>query len=184
MKKIISAFSFALTLVLVQPALANDQYFSVGYEAQAWDIGEDLTVGSLTGKAGYKVAEGIFIEGKLGIGIADDSVSGYDWDGDRLTVTLDPKFMLGAFAVFQKPINESFDLYAKAGLNMLQFDVEYNWPDFGKSSSSETETKFAIGAGMNYFFDEQHGINLELSVPSIGDLGDISAFTIGYIFRM
>lgn len=198
MKKIISAFSFALTLVLVQPALANDQYFSVGYEAQSWDISDsadglhldaEFDVGFLTAKAGYKLAEGVFIEGKLGIGAGDDSstYNNFVRTGDTLVTTLDPKFMLGAFAVFNKDINESFDLYAKAGLNILAYDVEAKYTYLGttgSASSSETETKFAIGAGMNYFFNEQHGVNLELSVPSIGDLGDIGAFTIGYIFRM
>lgn len=194
MKKTLGALGLALSLTAGQQAFANDQYFSVGYEAQRWGkelLGDDFDVGLLTGKAGYKVAEGIYLEGKIGVGITDDTYSESGFYGSSpatYTFTIDPKLMAGVFAVFSKDINESFDLYAKAGINYMSFDLKHSLSVSGLGSDSETfsesETKFAIGAGMNYFFNKQHGVNLELSIPSIGDIGDLGAFTVGYIFRM
>lgn len=184
MKKTLSAFSLALSLIVGQQALANNTYYSAGLEAHKWNLGDGYkyNLSFLTGKAGYQVIEGIYLEGKLGIGATNDSVSGYDEDDYRVTIKVEPKLNLGGFVVFQRPFDENLDAYAKIGLNMLKFDLKGS-SDWASVTFKETETEFAVGAGINYFFNEQHGINLELLVPSMSDFGDVTAFSLGYIYR-
>lgn len=166
MKKTLSiaAVTAALTFTAAPSVLAQEgeTYFGVNYEM--WDVDGGWDVSLLTGKYGYKFSENFAVEGKAGIGIGDDSVG---------VVKLDPKYTLGGFAVGTYPINEQFDIYAKAGLNIFSYDIKVS----GFGSTSETETKFALGAGANYFFDNKQGVNFELFKP----YSDVTTISLGYV---
>jgi len=189
MKKIIStaALSVLLAGTHVTTVVADESlYAGINYEIWSWDDeGAKPKPAYLTGKIGKKFTENFALEGKLGVGLSDDSDSTtYDAFGSTYEVdlTIDPKLYAGVFGVFSNNINDNFEIYAKAGLNYVSFDAEVKIEGFSVKESA-TESKVAIGAGTNFFFNEKSGINLEVLAPSVADLGDITTISFGYIHK-
>lgn len=168
----------------------ESSYFGVNYEAWSVkdDSGEDLGIGKvtwspslLTVKAGINLNESFAIEGKLGLGAGDSSKT-VNFSGYQTKMTVDPKYSFGVYGVGKIPFNEEFELYGKLGLTHFAFDLKASVTGYGEIvNETESETKASIGAGANFFLDENNGINIEWMAPSIGDLGDINTFSVGYI---
>lgn len=80
----------------------------------------------------------------------------------------------GLSAVGYLPMNDEFELFAKAGAfrwrNKLSYSAAGESVDF-----SESGVSFAAGVGANYFFTEEIGLRAEYEViKGVGDKGDFS----------
>lgn len=189
MKKIISTAALGILLAgtHVATAVADDNlYAGVNYEMWSWDDeGAKPKPSYLTGKIGKKLNDGFSVEGKLGVGISDDTdTTTFDILGTthHIDLNIDPKLYAGVFGVFSNDLNDSFEVYAKGGLNYVSFDAKATDRQTGISEKETiSETKVAIGAGANFFFNGKSGINFEILAPSVADLGDMTTISFGYI---
>jgi len=117
-------------------------YVGVGYSmiTVSPDFLPDFDVTSLGVVGGYYFNNYFSVEGRLGMGVGDDTqtVPGF---GD---VTLEMDTMLGVYAVGHLPLSEQFQLYGLAGLTSAS--SKFKSPGFADSSEDETGLSFGVGA--------------------------------------
>lgn len=105
----------------------------------------------LHGRGLYNVNEYVGVGAELGWTSQDDSFEGFSAD-----LTGVPLF---AEAVLHYPNETGFTPYAVGGLGVILWDLDYNFPSVAIDIDNAFATK--LGAGVDYFFDDQFGIALE-----------------------
>jgi len=132
----------ALSANVVAADKTGKAYVGVGYSmvTVSPDLLPDFDVTTLGVRGGYYFNKYFSVEGRLGMGVGDDTqnVPGF---GD---VTLEMDTMLGAYAVGHLPLSEQFQLYGLAGLTSAS--SKFKSPGFADSSEDETGLSFGVGA--------------------------------------
>lgn len=90
---------------LAAPAQAQHTGFTAGAGYTHFD-GDDVAVGGLTGRLGYRFFPYFGVEGEAAIGVNDDAIGGVD-------VELDHAF--GVYGVGYLPVSENVELFGRAG---------------------------------------------------------------------
>lgn len=170
----------ALALLLsCGSAYANERndYAALGYTHYI----DGPSVGLLTAKYGYELRDTFFVEGRLSLGVKDESYN-ESFMGNSYGWKSKVKYLVGVYAVKTMPLNERFELYGKAGLNHISSQVKGYDESFSYSATA-TSTKLAVGGGLNYELSKKSAVNVELFAPSVGDFGDLTEFSVGYLYR-
>ena len=132
----------ALSANVVAADKTGKAYVGVGYSmvTVSPEYISDFDLTTLGVRGGYYFNKYFSVEGRLGLGIGDDTqtISGF---GD---ITLEMDTMLGVYAVGHIPLTDQFALYGLAGLTMA--DSTYKSPGFPDESESETDLSFGVGA--------------------------------------
>ena len=124
------------------PAASAQVYAGVGYTAFQLDVdGEDVNVGAVLGRVGYKSNPFFGLEGEFAIGVQDDD---FDILGQEVSVGLDSEY--GVFAVGWLPIPLVGDLFGRVGY--ADISIEADAAGFG--SVSEDGSGLAYGAGFQF----------------------------------
>ncbi len=119
------------------------------YEYEETNVSEELNPTGFTVRGGYYFADHFAVEGRLGTGINDDSLSG-------LPVDLELDQLMGIYAVGNLPINDAFSLYGLLGFSYVEGTVSAP----GISASSDDDG-FSYGAGVQVKFTPQVAGQLE-----------------------
>lgn len=154
-------------------------YLGVNYEYWHWNkdmtgLGDSFGSSFVAAKVGANLNRYFALEGKLGLGIGDDSTN-----IEGIKVTLDPIFNLAAFGVGKLPLNRHLEVYGKAGVTRMHLDIKENIGGVSDKYNLK-ETKFSAGIGANLMFNPYQGINFELLAPSVADIGDLTSVSAGY----
>ncbi len=121
------------------PVAAHAQegfYAGLGYTNFSDD---DVDVGAITARGGYRFHPNFAVEGEVSVGVDDD-------DG----VELDNSFALYGVGVL--PIGDQFELFARLG---------YHNTEVSFGPLSESEDGFAGGVGGQWNFHDRFGVRLE-----------------------
>lgn len=171
----------AATLALM-PFLANSaplqqgtSYAGVNYALLNYseDGFPDAEPTALVGKLGYYMVDQIAVEGRLGIGMTDDTIT-VDVDDGPVQATLDIDRMFGLYLVGNLPLSEQASLYALVGFT----DFKGTGTVLGQSFSM-TDSGFTYGFGANLYASPQFGINAEYT-QYLDETGySLSAVSIG-----
>lgn len=125
---------------IAAPAASAQIYGGAGYTVFQADVnGEDVNVGALMGRVGFKTSPFLGVEGEFSIGVQDDDI---DVLGQTVSAGLDSEY--GVFAVGWLPIPLVGDLFGRVGYANLS--VEADAPGLG--SVSEDGSGLAYGAGV------------------------------------
>lgn len=141
MKRTLLAAVGALGAVaLVAPAASAQAYAGAGATIFTADVnGQDVSLGAILGRAGFKTNTFFGVEGEFAIGIQDDS---FDVFGQEVSVGLDSEY--GVFAVGWLPIPLVGDLFGRVGYADLSIGAGAG----ALGSVSEDGAGLAYGAGI------------------------------------
>jgi hypothetical protein len=102
------------------------------FEADYGPAGEDLSLGAITGRAGYEFNSFVAVEGEFAVGVDDDSymplglppsVPGFD-----VNVSLESE--VGAFVVGRLPVPVIGDLFGRIGYANISLEAASTSPFF------------------------------------------------------
>lgn len=143
-------------------------------------IPEDFSPTGLIGRLGSNINENFSIEGRLGFGLSDDTMTASDGvDTVSLSVELDT--LIGVYGVGHIMLNESSSVYGLIGFTKVDGTVSgsISGSQSGSASSSEDESGLSYGLGA----DIGVGKNLALNIEYIQYLDesklDLSAIALG-----
>lgn len=144
MKKLFFVFA-----VIAFSAQAQDKnYISVGYGQAAYEAyGGRWVPTILRLTAGTNLMDNLAIEGMLATGIRKSNVSG---------IGVEVQNMVGLYAKPFIKMNENFEAYGRVGMLRTTLDASASGV-----STSETESSFSYGAGIQFNPDSRGGIFLD-----------------------
>jgi opacity protein-like surface antigen len=134
----------------------------------------------LVGRLGNNINENFSIEGRLGFGLSDDTITATDGvDTASLSIELDT--LIGVYGVGHIMLNESSSIYGLVGFTKVDGTVSASTSGSvtGSGSSSEDESGLSYGVGA----DIGVGKNLALNIEYIEYLNeselDLKAISLG-----
>ena len=141
MKKLL----FILSIVTFSAQAQDKSYFSVGYGQAAYEaFGGRWVPTILRFTVGTNVMDNLAIEGMVATGVRESKVSG---------INIEVQKMVGLYAKPFIKMNENFEAYGRVG--MLRTTVDASASGI---STSETDSSFSYGAGIQYNPDSRGGI--------------------------
>jgi len=155
--------------------------------------GPDFDLSALGVRGGYYFNKYFSVEGRLAIGVGDDSmtdtvdVPGFGTYTGTLTVSLD--YSLGVYAVGHIPLTERFQLYGLAGFTQHSVNLELCVPPFGCEDDSYDDSDLSFGVGAE--FDMTKNLSLGVEYVSYFTDGEIEGdkydadglgITLNYLF--
>ncbi len=167
MKKTILALTFAA----ISPLAFANGYVGGSYsffDYAADDLGSDLSIGALSVNGGYQFHEYLAVEGRVGVGIGDDTLDG---------ATLEMDHYLGAYVKAGMPIH-NFYPYALLGMTYMELTVSG-----AEGSFSDSESDLSYGIGLDYYLNNQISLNAEYANMYDKDGVKIDGFTIGAAYH-
>ncbi|NOG32917.1 porin family protein [Halomonas sp. TBZ9] len=131
-------------------AFANDagELYAGGQFAQAELDGADVKPSAAVGRLGYFVVDNFAVEGRLGVGVGDDSALGRDVEIDSVA---------GLYGVGHLPLGDIIaSVYAVAGFSRGEATVSTPM-----ASISVDDTSFSYGVGLQAKFAPTFSGNVE-----------------------
>lgn len=116
--------------------------------------GPDL--GALTGRVGVGFGQNFAVEGEASLGVKDSR--GVELDNQ-----------LGLFGVGKLPINDRFDIFARAGVSRTEV------------SPGGDQDGFAYGVGANMYFTDKDGVRLDVTRHDYA--GKLDSASVSYVRR-
>lgn len=143
----VALFSILPTVLMAGPMTEGSSYGGVSFSQLTYDedgVSDDPKLTALTGRFGYFVANQIAIEGRLGFGLSDDTVTVNDF-GQTVDVDFEIDRLFGIYAVGHLPLSNTASLYAVLGFT----DIKATFSAEGLSFSG-TDSGFSYGAGAEF----------------------------------
>ena len=151
------AFALAVSAAaLVAPGLAHAQegaYVGLGYTQ--FD-GDDVSVGGVTGRVGYRFHPNFAAEAEASFGVDDD-------DGVELDNSV------GVYGVGILPVSQQFDLFGRVGYHSSESNVA-------------EEDGVAFGGGAQFNVNERFGVRAEYT-RLVGDDDAVDTFGASAVFK-
>lgn len=165
--KTLLAAAAAVALLGAASAASAENYASIGYSQLS---GDDVDLGSVTGRLGMNVNQWFGVEGEVSLGVKDDTVSGTP------AVNVKLKDQAGLFAVGRWPVGEGFNVLARVGYATTKIKASS-----GSTSNSDNEDGVAYGVGAQYDMGA-NGVRLDYTKFDFGSgNGDADAWTLSYV---
>ena len=174
------AAAVALSTNSVFAGTAGTKYVGVGYGIATYSedaISEEFNPTALVGVLGANVTDNFSIEGRLGIGMQDDTVNVAGIADFKLGLDS----LIGVYGVGHINLNESSSVYGLLGISRIEGTISIpDFPEFGSSSDDDTGLSYGIGVDIGV------GKNVALNIEYVQYLNksdfDISAIGFGVKF--
>lgn len=145
----LAAALLASAAIVATPAVAQEGFnASLGYTH--YD-GDDIDVGGVTGRLGYRFHPNFGVEGEATFGTNSDDV---DVLGTNVNVELDNAY--GIYGVGYLPVSQNVDLFARAGWAQVEASGSA-----GPLTASIEEEGVGYGGGVQWRFGERVGLRAE-----------------------
>ena len=165
MKLLIAAAAAATALALAAPASAST-YINVGYGMT--DV-EDVNLGAIGARFGWRSAGPLGIEGEAAFGIDDDEVSG-------VKVELSSQFAV--YGTATAAVSDNVEVFARIGYGTTDLKASA-----GSISASGSDESFNYGVGGQIFFSGDNAIRADYTRMDFSDGGDADVWSISYVRR-
>ncbi|MCP1727417.1 opacity protein-like surface antigen [Natronospira proteinivora] len=190
MKNVVSSrivcFALLVSLAIASPSIAmgssidhGTSYGGVHFSQLAYDedgVSNDANPTLLTGRLGHFFANQVAIEGRLGLGLSDDTVRIDDF-GLAVDVDMELDRLFGVYAVGHFPLGQSASIYGLFGFT----DAKATFSTNG-FSDSDTDSGFSYGFGVDIYSSDQFGLNIEYTQYLDESGYDLSALSLGVKF--
>ncbi len=137
---------------LTEGAYAGIQYAL--FDLSADGISESFGPTGLIGRAGSNLNQYVSIEGRLGIGLSDDTITVTD-GVTTASVTVELDTLIGLYGAGRVPLGKSSSLYALVGLTQVNATVSAPaaGPGFAPVSDDEADVSYGIGADIGILYN-------------------------------
>lgn len=160
---------------LTPGAYAGIQYASTDFSFEG--VPKDLSPTALVGRAGSNFNQYVSIEGRLGIGLSDDTVTSAT---ESLSIEIDT--LIGLYGIGRLPLGKSSSLYALVGLTQVDATTSTSMTGFGSSSFSDDESDLSYGVGADIGIQYNLWVNVEYVQYLDKSDVEVSAIAIGMRF--
>ena len=164
---------------LTQGAYAGIQYAAVDFSFE--DISEDFNPTALIGRAGSNINKYVSIEGRLGFGLSDDTITATDGT-TTASVSIDLDTLIGVYGVGHVPLGKSSSIYALVGFTQVDATASASATGFGSASLSDDESDLSYGIGADISILYNVAVNVEYVQYLDKSDFDVSAIAIGMKF--
>ncbi|MET0274133.1 MAG: porin family protein [Phenylobacterium sp.] len=177
MKTLIAAAS-AAAIACAAPAIAQAQTAPTGVYAgvnYANAHADDVNLGAIQGRLGYRFNNWLGVEGELAAGIKSDDTNVLGTD-----VSVKLKHEVAAYGVGFLPISPNTDLLARIGYGNTKIKASA-----GGASLSDDGDSWNFGVGAQHHFDGVNGVRVDYTRQEFtGDgAGHADVWSIGYTRR-
>jgi outer membrane immunogenic protein len=176
----LAAMVMAAGISSAQATAPGSLYAGMQYAAMTIDDEEEFDLGAFVGRFGYVLTEYVSIEGRLGLGVGDDTRT-VAVGGVPLRATYSLKDLTGVYGRFTLPI-DPVTLYAVAGVTSARVELTIeSIPPFVpfRTTQSNRETSGSLGLGVEYRVAEQVTVGVEY----MRYYSDLDAFSVGLTFN-
>jgi hypothetical protein len=151
-----AAATLAVPTVMSASAQEANVYINAGYtQFNGNNGGADL--GAITGRVGVGFGKYFAVEGEASFGVDDDG--GVELDNE-----------IGLFGVAKLPINNTVNLYARAGVSRIE------------TSPGGDDDGLAYGVGAEFNLTDKDGIRADVTRHDY-DAGEADAWSLSYVRR-
>ena len=165
---------------LTQGAYAGIQYASFDFASE--DSPEDFSPTGLIGRAGSNINEYISIEGRLGIGLSDDTITATEGT-TTASASIELDTLIGLYGVGHIPIGKSSSIYALVGFTQVEATASAALTNVGSASFSDDESDLSYGIGADIGILYNVAVNVEyVQYLDKSDFFDVSAIALGVKF--
>lgn len=169
----IAAATFTLATTSAVANSAGSGYVGALASHYTYDVEgvDDINPTGLTLRGGYFLTDNVAVEGRLGTGLSEDTVSGTNVDAE-----LDQ--LMGVYVTGYLPVNEVFSFYGLLGFSYAEATLSNRF-----TSISDDDDGFSYGAGVQVNFTPQ--VSGQLEYVSYLDKSDysLSAASIGLSYH-
>ena len=163
---------------LTPGAYAGIQYASTDFSFDG--VSEEFSPTALIGRAGSNFNQYASIEGRLGIGLSDDTVTATD-GVTTASVSIEIDTLIGVYGVGRLPLGKSSSLYALVGVTQVDATTSTSVSGVGSSlSDDESDVSYGVGADIGIRY------NLWVNVEYVQYLDksdiEVSAIAVGMRF--
>lgn len=160
------ALTTAALIGFASTATAQDSgiYGNVGVKTYEFDTYNIL------GRVGYNFTEFLGVEAEGGFGISGDTIDDFGDDID-----IDTNWDLGAYLISRWEVSDNFEIFARGGYATVEVEASA-----GNVSESENFDGFAIGGGVQYYWDQQNGIRIGYTYND-ADGGNADVIDLSYV---
>ena len=170
MKKLVISVAAILAGAIAAPAAANaESYANLGYTQFSAD---DVDVGGITGRLGYKFNPNFGIEGEATFGVSNDTA---DFLGTSVEIELNHQY--GVYGIGFLPLGDSVELFGRVGYSTI--DAEGR---FGGFSAGVDDDGIAFGGGAQWNFTPKFGVRAEYTRLEGNDDG-VNAYGLSGVFK-
>ena len=170
MKRLLIAAAAAALTTAAAPAFAQDTvstgwYGNLGYTSADSD---DVTLGAVTGRLGYRLHPNWAVEGEVSFGTNDEDVV------PGTSVKLDNQEAIYGVGIL--PVTPQLDLFARVGYGRTELKVD--GPGF---TGSGDDNSWNYGAGAQWMFDDKNGIRGDYTKHDFDGGGDADSWSVSYV---
>jgi outer membrane immunogenic protein len=156
------------------PSNKSDSYFGLQYGMVTYSEDElsDLNPSVLIFRFGQHATENFSIEGRFGLGVADDSL---DISGVNLSLEIDS--VIGVYGVIHAGSSADSSLYALFGFTKVEVTGTVSAPGFQSESLTDSDSGASFGIGV-----ELGNFNIEFTQYLSESTYDVTAISLGGTF--
>jgi outer membrane immunogenic protein len=165
MKHLIAAAAAASALALAAPAFA-ETYVNLGY---SMTDSEDVNLGAVTGRLGWKSATPFGVEGEASFGVDDDELGG-------VKVELDSQWAI--YGTATASVSDTAQVFARIGYGSTDIKASA-----GSISASGSDESWNFGVGGQFFFSGDNGVRADYTRMDFDEGGDADVWSISYVRR-
>ena len=179
-------------IVLASPLLFVTQSTIAGTEGETYvgvqyavgnysedGISEDFNPTALVGRLGRYVTPDFSIEGRLGLGLQDDTQFIPEF-GSGFDATLELDSIIGVYATGHFDVTESFSLYGLLGVSRVKGETSV--PSFPGLKSTETNSGLSYGVGADVGIGKNVALNIEYIQYLDKSDFDLGAIAVGAVY--
>ena len=164
---------------LTPGAYAGIQYASTDFSFDG--VPDEFSPTCLIGRAGSNFNQYVSIEGRLGIGLSDDTVTATE-GVTTASVSIEIDTLIGLYGVGHVPLGKSSSIYALVGFTQVDATASASITGFGSASMSDDESDLSYGIGADIGILYNLWVNVEYVQYIDKSDVDVSAIALGLKF--
>ena len=158
---------------------AGIQFASTDFSFEG--VPQEFSPTALIGRAGSNLNQYVSIEGRLGIGLSDDTVTATD-GVNTASVSIDIDTLIGLYGVGRLPLGKTSSLYALVGFTQVDATASASATGLGSASFSDDESDLSYGVGADIGIRYNLWVNVEyVQYLDKSDI-EVSAIAVGMRF--
>lgn len=173
-----------MLLTVTKTAIADSEsnnYIGVQYGVGMYEedgISEEFRPTALIARLGWNFMPGFSIEGRLGVGLQEDTQSLPEFGGLDAELELDSIY--GIYGTARLKLNDSFSMYGVLGASQVKGTASLS--DYPTEKQTETNSGVSYGVGADFAVGNDVAVNIEymqyLDKPDY----EIGAIALGVVF--
>jgi len=169
------------------PTLTHPQgYLNLGY-TYLNPYGHDL--GEVFGRGGMKLGRYWGVEGEAGGGVMGNHFDPGPTPNLNNRVNLSEGIQVAGYGVGYLPLNDKFELLARAGYGQTQIQIRRDvGPSGANANVTKTEASFNYGAGAQYTLNGKSGLRFDFTRRDFQNAGadnprDVDTYSVAFVHK-